>query len=122
MNSELMQRPLRFATAQAYDSSLRGPGSLWVERSAEEFSLDEPMVDVAHGHQDVASALSGSAGTTERTFRREAVGGICANPLRDEPGALLVGAVRRFGLVGLVTCALCTGLARWCRSLARRDR
>ena len=34
------------------------------------------------------------------------------NPLRDEPDPRIVGAVKRFGLVGLVVCAVLAGLAR----------
>jgi len=121
MKHELMQRPLRLATAQAYSSPLRGPGSLWVARSAEQFALDEP-IDASRGRQPVASALAGSAGAAERSFRREDIEGICANPLRDDrPGPVIVGAVKRFGLVGLVTCALGTGLARWWYSVTHRD-
>lgn len=120
MKHELMRRPLRLATAQAYDPTLRGRGSLWVERSVEEFSLDEP-IDASHGRQSVASALTGSAGGAERSFRREDIEGICANPLRgDRPGPVIIGAVKHFGLVGLVTCALGTGLARWWHSLIHR--
>ena len=119
MKRELMHCPLRFATAQAYDQPLRDPGSVWVERSAEEFSLDEP-IDASHGNPAVAGALADNAGAAERAFRREDIEGICANPLRDEPHPLMVGAVRRFGLVGLVTCAVGTGLLRWWHSLTHR--
>jgi len=48
----------------------------------------------------------------------EDIQGICANPLRDEPAPVIVGAVKRFGVVGLVACALGAGLARWWKSLA----
>ena len=37
------------------------------------------------------------------------------NPLRDEPDPRIVGAVRRFGLAGLIGCALLAGLARLLR-------
>ena len=37
------------------------------------------------------------------------------NPLRDEPDPRIVGAVRRFGLVGLVSGAVLAGLARLLR-------
>lgn len=121
MNRELMHCPLRFATAQAYDQLLRDPGSVWVERSAEEFSLDEPIA-AAHGNPAVAAALADNAGAAERAFRREDIEGICANPLRDAPNPVLVAAVRRFGLVGLVTCAVGTGLLRWWHSRLLRER
>jgi hypothetical protein len=119
MKRELVQCPLRFATAQAYDPVVSDPGSLWVERSAEEFTLDEP-IDASHGNEAVADALSDSASTGGRPFRREDIEGICANPLRDEPQPVVVGAVKRFGLVGLVTCALGAGLLRWWHSLTHR--
>ncbi len=119
MKRELMHCPLRFVTAQAYDPVLSDPGSLWVERSAEEFSLDEP-IDASHGNEAVAGALSDGASPGEQAFRREDIEGICANPLRDEPNPVIVGAVRRLGLVGLVTCAVGTGLLRWWHSLTHR--
>lgn len=116
MKRELMHCPLRFAFAQAYDPGLRDPGSLWVEQSVEEFALDQP-IDASHMNGAVSGALSDSATTAEQPFRRADIEGICANPLREEPHPLLVGAVRRFGLVGLVTCAVGTGLLRWWYSL-----
>ena len=119
MKRELMHCPLRFVTAQAYDPVVSDPGSLWVERSAEEFTLDEP-IDASHCDEAVADALSDSASTGDRPFRREDIEGICANPLRDEPHPVVVGAVKRFGLVGLVTCAVCAGLLRWWHSLTHR--
>jgi hypothetical protein len=120
MKRELMHCPLRLATAQAYDPVLSDPGSLWVNRSAaEEFSLDEP-IDASHGNEAVAGALSDGASPGEHAFRREDIEGICANPLRDEPDPVVVGAVRRLGLVGLVTCAVGTGLLRWWHSLTHR--
>jgi hypothetical protein len=119
MERELMHCPLRFATAQAYDPVVSDPGSLWVERSAEEFSFDEP-IDTSHGNEAVAGALSDGARPRECPFRREDIGGICANPLRDEPHPVVVQAVKRFGLVGLVTCAVGTGLLRWWHSLTHR--
>ena len=121
MKRELMHCPLRLATAQAYDPMFSDPGSVWVERSAVEFSLDEP-IDASHGNEAGAGALSDSANPGECPFRREDIERICANPLRDEPHPVLVGAVRRFGLVGLVTCAVCTGLLRWWHSLLHRER
>jgi hypothetical protein len=119
MKRELMHCPLRSATAQAYDPVVSDLGSLWVERSAEEFSLDEP-IDAAHGNEAVAGALCDGASPDEHAFRRGDIEGICANPLRDEPNPVVVGAVRRFGLVGLVTCAVGTGLLRWWHSVTHR--
>jgi hypothetical protein len=119
MKRELVHCPLRSATYQAYDPALSSPGSVWVEQSAEEFSLDEP-IDASHGNEAVAGALSDGASPGERTFRREDIERLCANPLRDEPDPVVVEAVRRFGFVGLVTCAVCTGLLRWWHSLSYR--
>ncbi len=119
MKCELMHRSLRFATARAYDQALHDPGSLWVARSAEQFSLDEP-IDAAHENQAVAGALADDADAAERALRCEDFEGICANPLRDPPSSLIVGAVRHFGLVGLVTCAVGTGLLRWWQSVHHR--
>jgi hypothetical protein len=42
--------------------------------------------------------------------------GICANPLRDEPSPTAIATVKRFGVVGLIACALGSGVARWWRS------
>jgi hypothetical protein len=90
-----------------------------VERSAEEFTLDEP-IDAVHDSEVVATALTDDARAPQRSFQSADIEGICANPLRDEPPPVVVGAVKRFGLVGLVACALGTGLLRWCKSLAHR--
>jgi hypothetical protein len=119
MRRELMHCPLRFATPWAYDAAERERGSLWVERSAEEFSLHEP-IDASHGTQAVADALIDDASCDQQSFRREDIEGICANPLRDEPHPVIVAAVKRFGLVGLVACAVGTGLGRWWHSLVHR--
>jgi hypothetical protein len=90
-----------------------------VERSAEEFTLDKP-IDAVHASEVAATALSDDADASQPCFRNADIEGICANPLRDEPHPGVVGAVKRFGLVGLVACALGTGLLRWCKSLAHR--
>jgi hypothetical protein len=47
---------------------------------------------------------------------------INGNPLRDEPHPVVVNAVRRFGLVGLMGCALFAGAGRWLSSVIRRFR
>ena len=44
---------------------------------------------------------------------------VCGNPLRDEPDPMVVGAVKRFGLVGLVVCAVLAGLGRWWLTITR---
>ena len=121
MKHSLPHRPLRSATAQAYDLRLRGPGRFWVERSAEEYSLDEP-IGGSHVHERAADAAApDAADTAERPFIHEETGTVCTNPLRDEPSPIAVGAVKRFGLVGLVTVAVGAGIARWWNSLSHRD-
>ena len=45
---------------------------------------------------------------------------ICSNPLRDEPSPVVIGAVRQFGVIGLVACALGAALIRWWTSLVSR--
>jgi len=92
-----------------------------VERSVEEYSLDEP-IGTPQGNQTAAGkpsaqvsqdALPGSC-----RLQPEDIQGICANPLRDEPHPAIVGAVKHFGIVGLVACALGAALARWWKSVA----
>lgn len=120
MKHPVTQRPLRFATAQAYDLSPRGSGRFWVERSAEHFLLDEPM-GASHGHESVAYDVAQTRENAERPFIDQETGVVCTNPLRDEPSPLAVGAVKRFGLVGLVSVAVGTGIARWWNSFSHRD-
>ena len=38
---------------------------------------------------------------------------VCGNPLSDEPDPVVVEAVKRFGVVGLVVCAVLAGVGRW---------
>ena len=110
MKHSLPQRPLRFATPQAYDLLPRGSGSFWVERSAEHYLLDEP-IGAPDGRETTAAAVAETGKT----------GAVGANPLRDEPGTLAVGVVKRFGLVGLVGVAVSSGIARWWNSFSSRD-
>ena len=117
MKHSLPQRPWRFATAQAYDAPMRGAGSFWGEPSAEEFSLHEPMEET---HAEGA-ARDADTDAAERPFIHEKTGTVCTNPLRDEPSPMAVGAVKRFGLVGLVTVAVGAGIARWWSSLSTRN-
>jgi hypothetical protein len=86
-----------------------------VERSVAEYSLDEP-IGVPQGNEAAAGRLS-KANPDSRRLQAEDIRGICANPLADEPDPATVGAVKRFGVVGLVACALGAGLARWWKSL-----
>ena len=92
-----------------------------VERSVEEYSLDEP-IGTPQGDETTADRLSAQvsqhAQPDSRRLQPEDIQGICANPLRDEPHPAIVGAVKHFGIVGLVACAFCAALARWWKSLA----
>jgi hypothetical protein len=120
MKHSMPHRPLRLATARAYDLNSRGPGRFWVERLAEDYSLEQPIRDSrAHGH--AADATDDSTESTENGFINEETGAVCSNPFRDEPSPIAVGTVKRFGLVGLVTVAVSTGIARWWNSLSHRD-
>jgi hypothetical protein len=93
-----------------------------VERSVEEYSLDEP-IGAPHGNETAAGRLSEVASPGARIdscrLQPEDIQGICANPLRDEPHPAVIGAVKHFGVVGLVACAIGAGLARWWKSKAR---
>jgi hypothetical protein len=82
-----------------------------VERAAEALSLDEP-IDVHHQHE----LATGDATHSPLEFQSDAIERICANPLRDEPHPAVVRAVRRFGIVGLVACALTAAVARGWKS------
>ena len=92
-----------------------------MRRSAEVFfsgeSSDAPIYvpepkapDRVPSHIDPASVTTFPGGRTQR---------ICFNPLRAEPSATVVATVRRFGVVGLIFCALCTGFMRLVRSSTR---
>ncbi len=93
-------------------------------RSAEEFRLDEPIDPAPEQAKssgvDADGDVTVSRPPVQRTrsepFRREDIQGICVNPLRDEPSTAVITAVRRFGIVGLVTYAIASGLSRWWRS------
>lgn len=89
-----------------------------MERSVEEYSLDEPIDDV-HRHDVTADARSDRATVKPERFQGAGVQGICVNPLREEPEAAVIGAVTRFGVVGLVACALGAALVRLVRRLMR---
>jgi hypothetical protein len=91
-----------------------------VARSAEQLSLDEP-IGASHGHDSTADAGAETAEKTERPCIDQDTAVDCMNPLRDEPSPLAVGAVKRFGLVGLVSVAVGAGIARWWNSFSHRD-
>jgi hypothetical protein len=91
-----------------------------VARSAEQFALDEPIGN-ARGLGSTAHADTETAENTERRYIGRDTGTVCTNPLRDEPSPLAVGAVKRFGLVGLVSVAVGAGIARWWNSFSNRE-
>jgi hypothetical protein len=90
-----------------------------VEQSVEEYSLDEPT-GAQHSNELAAGALADEADAASRpdsqALQPEDIQGICANPLAEEPGPIVIGAVKRFGVVGLVACALGAAVARWWKS------
>lgn len=43
------------------------------------------------------------------------------HPFREAPSPRIVAAVRRFGLPGLILCALCAGLSRGFNRLRTED-
>ncbi len=87
-----------------------------MERSVEEFRLDGP---IGPAPQDAAVGEAQSDGPVllSQQFRHEDIQGICANPLREEPSTMAIATVKRLGVVGLVACAVGSGLLRWWRSL-----
>jgi hypothetical protein len=108
-----------------------------VERSVAEYSLDEP-IGAPHGIEATVDKLVADRRVADMLavvrlsdtaypdslpdsgkLQPDDIEGICANPLADEPHPTIVSAVKRFGVVGLVACALGTGLMRWWKSLAR---
>jgi len=62
--------------------------------------------------QDIASAAAVASMEAPR---------VCGNPLRDEPDPVVVAAVKRFGLVGLVVCAVGAWVGRWWSSVTRSE-
>jgi hypothetical protein len=93
-----------------------------VERSVEEYSFVEP-IGAPHGKEAVAGRLSETPHPDSQPdtppLRPEDIQGICANPLADEPDPAVVSAVRRYGVVGLVACAVGAGFMRWWKSRFR---
>jgi hypothetical protein len=89
-----------------------------VEDSLEGCSLAEP-IEVSRGNDAAALSLSDATGLDAEHSGAEDIAAFLANPLREDPETLVIGATQRFGVVGLVACALGTGLSRWCRSLVR---
>jgi hypothetical protein len=121
MKRELTRCHLRSATSEAYDPGLRRARKFVVQQSVAEYSLEEP-IGAAHDDPGIAAKLSAAAAAEPQRVQAEGLEGICANPLREEPHPAVVGAVKRFGVVGLVACAVGTAVGRWCRSLSHRAR
>jgi hypothetical protein len=121
MKRELTRCHLRFATSEAYDHRFKRARNFVVERSVEEYSLDEPISAVLNTHAQHAGTedVPQHEGPEELGVSSAREQPISVNPLRDEPSPLVIGAVKRFGAVGLVACALGSGLTRWWRSMTR---
>jgi len=103
MKHELVRRGLRFTTTPAYDPWVAGVGDCVVDRSIYEYSIDEPMA--------APQGIGADADTLP-----EPMGTGSAHPLRQEPSAVAIGTVKRFGVVGLVACALSSAVARCWRT------
>ena len=77
--------------------------------------VDAPMkTTTANLGQDIATVPAVAAMEAAMEAAR-----VCGNPLRDEPDPVVVAAVKRFGLVGLMVCAVSAGLGRWWSTVAR---
>jgi hypothetical protein len=119
MKPQMVQRPLMFRTERPYASAAYARGGSLVERSVSGMPLNEPAdASVQRPREAVAKELVGNAAAGERPARREDLEAL--NPLRDQPSTAMVKAVRRFGLVGLVTGAVFAATARWWHSLTHR--
>jgi hypothetical protein len=88
-----------------------------VERSVEEYSLNEP-IGAMHGEMAPSAALRDCATANPYHPQHSDTEGIPGNPFSEEPHPAMVGAVRRFGIAGLVAGALGAALLRWWKSLA----
>lgn len=118
MKQGLPRRPLRCATSEAYDPSLKRARNSVVERLAEEYALDGPIAGVHSHGTTMAETLSDSVASKSVGLQREGLEAIVANPLREDvPHPTVITTVKRFGVVGLTACALCAALLRWWRSL-----
>jgi hypothetical protein len=89
-----------------------------VERAAQEIALEEP-IDAPHQYEVAAQTAAGVSSQPRRFPAGADLEKICANPLRDEPHPAQIRAVRRFGIVGLIGCALGAATARWWKSRFR---
>jgi len=87
---------------------------------AQELSIEEPIDAAEHIGTSASTAVALEAhGEIAGGLRSADVERICVNPLRDEPSPAAIGAVKRFGLVGLIACALAAACHRWWKSVAR---
>jgi hypothetical protein len=121
MKRELTHCPLRFATAEAYDQPLMRVRKFVVDQSVAEYSLADEPIGAVDGEQAVGErGLSDSAAARPQAVQHPGLEGVCVNPLREEPHPAIIAAVRRFGVVGLVACALGAACARGWRSLKER--
>jgi hypothetical protein len=91
------------------------------KRTAEHFQLD----DTRRGEPASGAAVSGRSATLPRLISTRSDGEVpgkrpfSVNPLREEPSRMVRGVVSRFGLPGLIVCALSTGMTRWIKQLRR---
>ncbi|MBV8806975.1 MAG: hypothetical protein JO042_18085 [Sinobacteraceae bacterium] len=114
MKRELTRCLLRFTTAEAYDRPPMQARKFVVDRSVAEYSLDDEPIGAVDGEETGGErGLSDSAAARPRAVQHQGPEAICVNPLREEPHPVVIAAVRRFGVVGLVACALGTALVRW---------
>lgn len=97
-------------------------------RSAEELRLVEPIEPSSEAPEScvrrrgqAADVAQPACAALASSLQRKELRGACANPFQDEPSPTVIAAVKRFGLVGLIACALGTGMTRWWRSLRDRD-
>jgi hypothetical protein len=118
MKLQLMHCTLRFATLEGYDSLSSRTRKSVVERSVEEYPLDEP-IGAAHQQMAPAAVLQDCADAGSYRLQHSDIGRIRANPLSEEPHPTLVATVRRFGITGLIAGALGTALLRWWRAVTR---
>ena len=77
-------------------------GHSWATASDKPFDATMKTTTANLG-QDIASAAGVAAMEAAR---------VCGNSLPDEPGPVVVAAVKRFGLVGLAACAVGAWLGR----------
>jgi hypothetical protein len=112
-----IRRKIQGPSAAEHEIRLDGPG-------CDDHADTTPLESFPRNFDSIADAfLQVSADERESEAAGETDGvTINGNPLRDEPHPVVINAVRRFGLVGLIACALFAGARRWLSSLVRRFR